>query len=242
LNVFWVSFRLDSHYVFGEKQVVDYCLDGFVCVAFVSLVGHDVVAYFCFASAQKVGYEADFCSIFLLDEKPLFIFHVVVESFQLCHGFLFGILELAAEVDVVVPFEKQGQVLFLDYSELDISAFKQRDLPIHAVPFVSILVFLIIGAALNIEVTPVRLSVIYSKMSLMSEPEKVGPALVVSILREAKRPLTTKELSVEVHRRVPRCVSDNIVVLNLMRIRGSIKGRRVEGSWVWWVEDKEQSK
>jgi hypothetical protein len=76
----------------------------------------------------------------------------------------------------------------------------------------------------------------------MSEPEKVGPALVVSILREAKRPLTTKELSVEVHRRVPRCVSDNIVVLNLMRIRGSIKGRRVEGSWVWWVEDKEQSK
>jgi hypothetical protein len=76
----------------------------------------------------------------------------------------------------------------------------------------------------------------------MSESQKVGPALVVSILREAKRPLTTKELSVEVHRRVPRCVSDNIVVLNLMRIRGTIKGKRVEDSWVWWVEDKEKSK
>jgi hypothetical protein len=73
----------------------------------------------------------------------------------------------------------------------------------------------------------------------MSESERVGPALVVSILKEAKRPLTTKELSFEVHRRVPRCVSDNIVVLNLMRIRGTIKGKRVEGSWVWWVEDKE---
>lgn len=79
-------------------------------------------------------------------------------------------------------------------------------------------------------------------MSQVSEPEKTGPALVVSILREAKRPLTTKELSVEVHRRVPRCVSDNVVVLNLMRIRGMIKGKRVEGSWVWWVEDKEESK
>jgi hypothetical protein len=39
--------------------------------------------------------------------------------------------------------------LFLDYSELDISAFKQRDLPIHVVPFVSILVFLIIGGSVK---------------------------------------------------------------------------------------------
>jgi hypothetical protein len=75
----------------------------------------------------------------------------------------------------------------------------------------------------------------------MSESKKVGPALIVSILREAKKPLTTKELSVEVHKLVPRCMSDNIVVLNLMRIRGTIKGKRVEGSWVWWL-DKEESK
>lgn len=76
----------------------------------------------------------------------------------------------------------------------------------------------------------------------MSESRKVGPALIVSILREAKRPLTTKELSLEVHRLVPRCVSDNIVVLNLMRIGGTIKGKRAENSWIWWVEDKEESK
>ena len=76
----------------------------------------------------------------------------------------------------------------------------------------------------------------------MSESKKVGPALIMSILKEAKRPLTTKELSLEVHRRVPRCMSDNIVVLNLMRIRGMIKGKRVEGSWIWWVGDKEESK
>jgi hypothetical protein len=79
-------------------------------------------------------------------------------------------------------------------------------------------------------------------MNRMSESKKVGPALIASILKEAKRPMTTKELSLEVHRRVPRCMSDNIVVLNLMRIRGMIKGKRVDGSWVWWVENKEKSK
>ncbi|HKZ95246.1 MAG TPA: hypothetical protein VJ249_11820 [Candidatus Bathyarchaeia archaeon] len=76
----------------------------------------------------------------------------------------------------------------------------------------------------------------------MSESKKVGPALIVSILREAKKPLTTKELSLEVHKRVPRCMSDNIIVLNLMRLRGTIKGKRSTDSWVWWVEDKEESK
>lgn len=79
-------------------------------------------------------------------------------------------------------------------------------------------------------------------MKRMSESKKVGPALIASILKEAKRPMTTKELSLEVHRRVPRCMSDNIVVLNLMRIRGMIKGKRVDGSWIWWVENKEKSK
>ncbi len=76
----------------------------------------------------------------------------------------------------------------------------------------------------------------------MSESKKVGPALIVAVLREAKRPLTTKELSLEVHKQVPRCVSDNIVVLNLMRMRETIKGKRAENSWVWWVEDKEENK
>ena len=59
----------------------------------------------------------------------------------------------------------------------------------------------------------------------MGESQKVGPALIVSILRKAKKPLTTRELSLEVHRQVPRCVSDNIIVLNIMRIAGTIKGK-----------------
>jgi len=75
----------------------------------------------------------------------------------------------------------------------------------------------------------------------MSE-SKVGPALIVSILREAKRPLTTKELQMEVLKVNPHCVSSNVIVLNLMRISGAIKGRHMENSWTWWVEDKKENK
>ncbi len=76
----------------------------------------------------------------------------------------------------------------------------------------------------------------------MSEQPKYGPALIVSILRAAGKPLTTRQLQEEVQRLVPHCVSSNVVVLNLMRVSGAIKGKRTEGeSWVWWVEDKESS-
>ena len=77
----------------------------------------------------------------------------------------------------------------------------------------------------------------------MSESQKIGPELIVSILREAKKPLTTRQLQLETQKLVPHCVSSNVVVLNLMRIRGTIKGKRTEnGSWIWWIEDKEESK
>lgn len=49
---------------------------------------------------------------------------------------MFWVLELAAEVNVVVPVEEDGQVLFLDYSETDVLAFKHLDSPIHVVAVV----------------------------------------------------------------------------------------------------------
>lgn len=77
----------------------------------------------------------------------------------------------------------------------------------------------------------------------MGEQPKYGPALIVSILRAADKPLTTRQLQEEVQRLVPRCVSSNVVVLNLMRISGAIKGKRAEdGAWIWWIEDKGESK
>jgi hypothetical protein len=76
----------------------------------------------------------------------------------------------------------------------------------------------------------------------MSESKKVGPELIVSILREAKKPLTTRQLQQVVHKLVPFCLTDNVIALNLMRVRGTIKGKRTEDrSWIWWIEDKEES-
>jgi hypothetical protein len=71
-----------------------------------------------------------------------------------------------------------------------------------------------------------------------SKEPRAGPPFIVSVLREAKKPLTTKELQQEVHKRVDFCLFDSIVALNMMRLSGTIKAKRnEEGAWVWWVED-----
>ena len=81
------------------------------------------------------------------------------------------------------------------------------------------------------------LEVLHSGMNRMDESKLEGPELIVSVLREAGEPLTTRRLQEEVRKVQPRCIASSVVALNLMRIRGTIKGRRREDrSWVWWVE------
>jgi hypothetical protein len=71
----------------------------------------------------------------------------------------------------------------------------------------------------------------------MDKSEKVGSELIVSILREAGRPLTTRQLQEETQKIHTRCLSSSVVALNIMRIRDTIKGKRTEGkSWIWWVD------
>jgi hypothetical protein len=70
------------------------------------------------------------------------------------------------------------------------------------------------------------------------EEPKGGPPFIKSILKEATRPLTTRELQLEVHKRVDFCLFDSVVALNLMRVSGTIQGKRTDRGWVWWVEDK----
>jgi len=73
-------------------------------------------------------------------------------------------------------------------------------------------------------------------MNNMSEPESpIGPELLVSILKEAGRPMTTRELYDESRKIVPNCASANIIILNYMRLRGQIKGKREDRKWIWWV-------
>jgi len=75
-------------------------------------------------------------------------------------------------------------------------------------------------------------------MKSMDEQKKVGPELIVSVLREAGEPLTTKQLQAEVKKVQSLCLASSVVALNLMRIRGTIKGKRNEDkTWVWWVDN-----
>ena len=76
-------------------------------------------------------------------------------------------------------------------------------------------------------------------MSESDHKGKVGPELIKSILAVADHPLTTKELQEEVYKVESRCLFSSVVALNLMRIRGTINGKRTEDrKWIWWI-DKE---
>ena len=74
-------------------------------------------------------------------------------------------------------------------------------------------------------------------MSKSKHEGKVGPDLIISILMEAEEPLTTRQLQDEVKKVVSFCLADSVIALNLMRIKGTIKGKRTEDrKWVWWIE------
>jgi predicted deacylase len=62
--------------------------------------------------------------------------------------------------------------------------------------------------------------------------------LIVQVLREAGRPLTTREVQGETRKRLVRCPDSTAVFLNRLRNRGVIKGERSRErrGWIWWVE------
>lgn len=63
--------------------------------------------------------------------------------------------------------------------------------------------------------------------------------LILQVLREAGRPLTTREVQAEAERRLVRCPDTTAVFLNRLRINCIIKGERSKErrGWIWWVED-----
>jgi hypothetical protein len=70
-------------------------------------------------------------------------------------------------------------------------------------------------------------------------PQDDGPDLIKSILREARGPLTTRELQNEVRKVKSFCPSASVVGLNVLRIAGAIRGKRSEEKkgWIWWIEN-----
>jgi len=63
--------------------------------------------------------------------------------------------------------------------------------------------------------------------------------IITNILKEARKPLTTRELQNEVQKVKSFCPSSSAVGLNILRIAGVIKGERAEDNkgWIWWIED-----
>ncbi len=62
--------------------------------------------------------------------------------------------------------------------------------------------------------------------------------IILQVLVEAGRPLTTREVQAETEKRRVRCPDSTVVFLNRLRIKGLIKGERSRErkGWIWWVE------
>ena len=75
-------------------------------------------------------------------------------------------------------------------------------------------------------------------MSLRGLEGDEAANLIVQVLREAGRPLTTREVQGETKKRLVRCPDSTAVFLNRLRTRGVIKGERSKErrGWIWWVE------
>jgi len=62
---------------------------------------------------------------------------------------------------------------------------------------------------------------------------------IISILKKAGKPLTTREIQESIQKALVRCPDSTVVFLNKMRLNGLIKGElsRERRSWVWWIEN-----
>jgi hypothetical protein len=64
--------------------------------------------------------------------------------------------------------------------------------------------------------------------------------LIMSVLKAANRPLTTKDIDGEIKKRFFSCPDSLPILLNRLRLKGLIKGQlSIERKgWVWWIETK----
>jgi hypothetical protein len=61
---------------------------------------------------------------------------------------------------------------------------------------------------------------------------------ILSILRKAGKPISTRQVGEEMQRLQLRCPDSTIVFLNRLRQRELIHGERnkEERGWVWWID------
>jgi len=64
--------------------------------------------------------------------------------------------------------------------------------------------------------------------------------LIMSVLRAAGKPLTTRDVEGEIRKHLVSCPDNLPVLLNRLRLRGLVKGQlsAERRGWVWWIETK----
>ena len=75
-------------------------------------------------------------------------------------------------------------------------------------------------------------------MSLKKLGEKEAVKLVISILKEAGKPLTTREIEEKTRKRMSSCPDKTPVFLNRLRLKGIIEGQlsAERRGWIWWIK------
>jgi len=75
-------------------------------------------------------------------------------------------------------------------------------------------------------------------MSLKKLSEKEAVELVLSILKEEGKPLTTREIEEKTRKRMASCPDKTPVFLNRLRIKGIIDGQlsTERRGWIWWIK------
>ncbi|MCW4050672.1 MAG: hypothetical protein NWE89_13155 [Candidatus Bathyarchaeota archaeon] len=62
--------------------------------------------------------------------------------------------------------------------------------------------------------------------------------VILEILIDAGKPLSTRQIQAETKKRLVRCPDSTIVFLNRLRKKGVLNGERSKEArgWVWWVD------
>jgi hypothetical protein len=61
--------------------------------------------------------------------------------------------------------------------------------------------------------------------------------LILKLLNEAAKPLTTREVQKETEKLLVRCPDSTVVFLNKLRLKGFIHGElsKERHGWIWWI-------
>ena len=66
---------------------------------------------------------------------------------------------------------------------------------------------------------------------------EVADELIIQLLKEVGRQLTTREVQEETQKRIIRCPDSTVVFLNKLRLRGIVNGEILKErcGWIWWI-------